>query len=46
MDLKEFIKESLVQISTCINELNAALGNTGASLNPKGIKAYSTEAKA
>lgn len=46
MNLKEFIKESLVQISEGINEANEYLESSGASINPKGIKAYSTEAKA
>jgi hypothetical protein len=46
MDLKEFIKESLVQISEGINEANVALESSGASVNPKGIRAYSKDAKA
>lgn len=46
MDLKEFIRESLVQISTGIIEANTALTGTNAVVNPAAVKAYSTEAKA
>lgn len=46
MDLKEFIRESLVQIARGIQEANNALKDTDAIVNPNGIQAYSTEAKA
>lgn len=46
MDLKEFIRESLVQISTGIGEANESLKHTDALVNPGGVKAYSKEAKA
>jgi hypothetical protein len=46
MDLQEFIKESLVQISKGIIEANEALADTDAVVNPTGVQAYSTEAKA
>jgi hypothetical protein len=37
MDLKDFVKESLVQISSGIIEANAALDSTGAMINPQHI---------
>lgn len=46
MDLKEFVRESLVQISQGIIEANEQLKDTKASVNPGGVQAYSTEAKA
>jgi hypothetical protein len=46
MDLKDFIRESLVQIVGGIQEANDALKNTDAIVNPNGIVAYSTGAKA
>lgn len=46
MDLKEFIRESLVQIARGIQEANDALKDTDAIVNPNGIQAYPTEAKA
>ncbi|MGL6159485.1 hypothetical protein [Microbulbifer sp.] len=46
MDLKEFIRESLVQISEGIIEANEQLKDTTAIANPHGIQAYSNEAKA
>ena len=46
MELQEFIKETLVQISNGIYEANVALKDTSAIVNPDGIKAYSTDAKA
>lgn len=38
MDLKEFIKESLVQISKGITEANQELEGTGSLVNPSGIR--------
>lgn len=46
MDLKEFIKESLVQIATGIEEANEKLKGTNAIVNPASVQAFSTEAKA
>jgi hypothetical protein len=46
MDLKEFIRESLVQISEGIQEANEKLNESEACVNPHGIQAYSNEAKA
>lgn len=37
MDLKDFVKESLVQISKGINEANLELSETGAMINPLNI---------
>ena len=46
MDLKQFIRESLVQISEGIIEANEKLSDTSAIVNPDAIQAYSKEAKA
>lgn len=46
MDLKDFIRESLVQIANGISEANTALAGTTATVNPCNVQAYSTEAKA
>lgn len=46
MDLKEFIKESLVQISQGIEEANEIMKDSDACLNPHGIQAYSKGAQA
>lgn len=46
MDLKDFVRESLVQIANGISEANAALEGTSAAVNPHNVQAYSTEAKA
>ena len=46
MDLKDFVRESLVQIATGIAEANTALAGTTATVNPCNVQAYSTEAKA
>lgn len=46
MDLKDFVRESLVQIATGISEANEALAGTTAVVNPFNVQAYSTEAKA
>ncbi len=46
MDLKEFVRESLVQIATGISEANTALAGTGAVVNPHNVQAYSNDAKA
>lgn len=45
MDLREFIKESLVQISRGITDANEELKDSEAIINPKGIRAHSTEAQ-
>ena len=37
MDLKEFIRESLVQISKGITEANEELDGTGAAINPLNV---------
>ena len=34
MDLKDFVRESLVQIANGISEANAALEGTSAAVNP------------
>ena len=46
MELKDFIKESLVQISKGIQEANDSLGITNAVVNPRSIQAYSGNAQA
>ena len=46
MDLKDFIRESLVQIANGISEANIHLVGTSAVVNPSNVQAYSTEAKA
>lgn len=46
MELKDFIKESVVQIAQAIDEANEALSSTGAMVNPLNIKANSESAKA
>lgn len=46
MKLKDFVRESLVQIATGIDEANKALQGTSAVVNPANIQAFSTEAKA
>ena len=37
MDLATFIKESLIQIARGVEEANGALGDTTATVNPRGI---------
>jgi len=46
MDLKEFITESLVQISEGIIDANIRLKDTSAIANPHGVQANSNNAKA
>ncbi|MEC9407385.1 MAG: hypothetical protein VX549_08920 [Pseudomonadota bacterium] len=46
MELKEFIRESLVQIARGIEESNSQLADSKASVNPPSVKVYSKEAKA
>lgn len=46
MDLKDFVKESLVQISNAIVEANAALGATNAVVNPFNVATFSGDQKA
>lgn len=46
MDLKDFVRESLVQIAQGISEANTALAGTSAVVNPHNVQAYSTDAKA
>lgn len=46
MDLKDFVKESLVQISLGINEANEALAGTGAMINPLHVIINSEKSQA
>lgn len=46
MNLNEFIKESIVQISNGIIGANEELKDTGAVVNPEHLKVYSENAKA
>lgn len=46
MDLKDFVRESLVQIAIGVSEANTALAGTGAVVNPVNVQAYSKDAKA
>ena len=46
MDLKDFVKESLVQISNGINEANEALEGTGAMVNPLHVTTNSDKSQA
>jgi hypothetical protein len=46
MDLKDFVKESLVQISQGISEANIALEGTGAVINPQNIRINSENSQA
>ena len=46
MDLREFIRESLVQISLGIQEANKALKDTDSVVNPSSVQTNSMEAKA
>jgi hypothetical protein len=46
LDLKDFIRESLVQIANGISEANIQLVGTSAVVNPSNVQAYSAEAKA
>ena len=45
MDLKDFVKESLVQISRGIEEANEELKDTGALINPLQITTHSEGAQ-
>jgi len=46
MDLKDFIKASLVEINHAITESNEELKGTGAVINPKGIQINSESSQA
>lgn len=46
MELKSFIKETLVQVAHGIIEANEELKDTDAHVNPNSVQAYSNEAKA
>mgnify|MGYP000261649621 CR=1 FL=1 len=46
MDLKDFIRESLVQISQGIEEANEALKNSAAEVNPPKFIAHTGESQA
>jgi len=46
MDLKDFIKATLVEINQAITESNAELQDTGAIINPKGIQINSDNSQA
>lgn len=46
MDLKDFIKASLVDINNAITESNEELKDTGAVINPKGIQINSESSQA
>jgi len=46
MDLKEFVKESIVQIAQGIDEANSALSDSTAMVNPTNIAANSGSAQA
>ena len=43
MDLRDFIRETLVQIAAGISEANESLAGTNAQVNPKNV--YPTETK-
>ena len=45
MDLKEFVKETIVQISQGIEEANSELGGSEAMVNPIYVKMNSKEAQ-
>jgi len=45
MDLKDFIKESIVQIAKGIDEANKDLENSDAMVNPIYVKTYSDSAQ-
>ena len=46
MELKEFIKASLVDINKAISESNVELTGTGAIINPKGVQINSDNSQA
>ncbi len=46
MDLKDFVKESLVQISYGINDANSELSGTGAIINPLNVIVNSENSQA
>jgi ribosome-associated protein YbcJ (S4-like RNA binding protein) len=46
MELKEFIKESLVQINQAIEESNEELKDSEAIINPKGVQINSENSQA
>lgn len=46
MELKEFIKESLVQINLAIDESNEALKDSEAIINPAGVQINSDSSQA
>lgn len=46
MELKEFIKASLVQINQAISESNEQLEESGAVINPKGVQINSDNSQA
>ncbi|MBK8676287.1 MAG: hypothetical protein IPN27_07885 [Cellvibrionales bacterium] len=46
MDLKDFVKESLVQISYGINDANIELSGTGAIINPLNVIVNSENSQA
>jgi hypothetical protein len=46
MDLKDFIKASLVEINIAISESNKELAETGAIINPKGVQINSENSQA
>lgn len=45
MDLKEFVKESIVQISRGIEEANSELKDSEAMVNPIYVQTHSTQAQ-
>ena len=45
MDLKDFVKESIVQISKGIEEANSELEESEAMVNPINVQTHSTEAQ-
>ena len=46
MDLKDFVKESLVQISYGINDANSEISGTGAIINPLNVIVNSENSQA
>ena len=46
MELKDFIRESLVQVATGIEEANEQLIDSNACVNPREVEVYSSNAKA
>lgn len=46
MDLKDFIKASLVEINQAITDSNEELKGTGAVINPKGVQINSENSQA